>query len=126
MKKIILFVLLFMAVKISLAQQLVGYDYWYDNDYASVTHVTITNQTNLSLSTLLNASSQTTGIHTFHIRFKDTNGKYSTVLSQLFYKSFQSAVGINNLIGYEYWFDNDYANHISVTTSNASTLNLNT
>lgn len=96
-----------------------SYEYWFDNNYAGKVYVNFsgTNSTENLISNI-NTSSLTQGLHTFHIRFKDNNDKWSVVLSQFFYKQNNQGGGpTSNLTAYEYWFDNDYNNATIVTFS---------
>jgi PKD repeat protein len=105
---------------------LVEYEYWFDNDYSNSQTIVTANTSQVNINSLIDAQSLNSGIHTFHIRFKDASGLWSSVLSQFFYKTPESYSANNNLVEYEYWFDNDYANAQTASTSNVSQVNLNT
>lgn len=90
-----------------------SYEYWFDNDFAGRTTGSLANQPNVNLNTAIPASMLSNGLHTFHIRFKDSQGQWSSVLSQFFYKQGGTTSVTPQMIEYEYWFDNDYANSIS-------------
>ena len=94
---------------------IVAYEYWIDNDYASAVSVTTPIQQYAAINQLINAQALITGIHTFNIRFKDNTQKWSSALSQFFYKMPETAES-SNIVAYEYWIDNDYASAVSVTT----------
>ncbi|MDD2387651.1 MAG: PKD domain-containing protein, partial [Bacteroidales bacterium] len=66
---------------------------------------------------LISAQLLTDGIHVFNIRFKDDSQKWSSTLSQFFYKMPVQATGSHDLLAYEYWFDDDYENAITVNTT---------
>jgi PKD repeat protein len=104
----------------------VQYEYWFDSDYTNVQTIATNNASQVNINTLIDAQSLLSGIHTFHIRFKDDAGMWSSVLSQFFYKTPETYTANNSLVEYEYWFDNDYANAQTATTSNASQVNINT
>lgn len=90
---------------------LIAYEYWFDNDYnGTVQYNGITPQTQYILFTDLDLSNFTHGLHSLHIRFKDRAQQWSSVLSQLVYKTGNSANPINQIDAYRYWFDSDYAN----------------
>jgi PKD repeat protein len=124
MKKILLYmILLFLCYRTANAQQIVSYEYWFDSNNAGVVSVPVSNQTEYDLNTLITTTSLSTGVHFIHIRFKDSNGIYSCVLSQPFYNT---TFGSNqSLVTYEYWFDSNYAGRINQSLSNVSSYNLN-
>jgi PKD repeat protein len=124
-KLILLLIVLFFSYGKGNAQQLVSYEYWFDNNYGSVVITAISNQYQFDISQNVSATGLSTGVHFFHIRFKGSDGKYSIVLSRPFFKE-QQNTGLTAIYAYEYWFDNDYANHISNSFSNVSQFDLNT
>ncbi len=97
---------------------LVAYEYWFDNDYANAITVNTTAQKQVSVNDLISTPSLSNGIHTLNIRFKDNGQKWSSTLSQFFYKMPQQVSTAHKLVTYEYWFDNDYANVVTVNTPN--------
>jgi PKD repeat protein len=110
----------------SATNDLVAYEYWFDNNYASAQLVATPVQSQVQLNELISATSLTDGIHTFNIRFKDESGMWSSVLRQFFYKIPESvASATNDLVAYEYWFDNDYASAQLIATPVQSQVQLN-
>ncbi len=107
-------------------RDIVAYEYWFDNDYANVVNQSVTNQQQLNLNTIIATGTITTGIHSFNIRFKDNTEMRSSVLSQFFYKINPTALTNRDIVAYEYWFDNDYANVVNQSVTNQQQLNLNT
>ena len=106
----------------------VQYEYWFDNDYATKINQPISNQPSYLLNSMIDASLLATGLHTFHIRFQDDGGHWSSVLSQYFIRNSNNSTG--NLIRYEYWYNNDYGSKVTQSISNQPTyilnINLNT
>lgn len=100
------------------------YEYWFDHDYANRVQGTLPAQQNIQI--LLNASAAllNTGLHTFHIRFKDSNEQWSSILSQFFLKTEQQINTNINLVAYEYWFDHDYANKVTSPLSGNTNENI--
>lgn len=91
-----------------------SYEYWFDNNYADDNTGTISGPSpyfneSIDVSTLSN------GLHSLHIRFKDANNLWSSVITQFFVKVPQ--INTPNLISnYEYWFDSEtYASVNSVS-----------
>ncbi|MBL7765945.1 MAG: PKD domain-containing protein [Chitinophagaceae bacterium] len=104
--------------------QIVSYEYWVDQNYASKTSVNITAATDFNLNGPVNTSSTVPGLHVFNVRFKDVGGKWSQVLSQFFYKSASGSSVQNNLVEYEYWYDNNYAAKINTTLAPQQSVHL--
>jgi PKD repeat protein len=110
----------------STTNNLVAYEYWFDNDYTSVQTVNTPVQEQVNINELITTPSLTSGIHTFNIRFKDEAGLWSSVVSQFFYKIPETISSTtNNLVAYEYWFDNDYASAQTVNTPVQEQVNIN-
>jgi PKD repeat protein len=106
-------------------RDLIAYEYWFDNDYANATSVNTPVQQQVNINELITTGALSNGIHTFNIRFKDNTQQWSSTLSQFFYKTPESAVTNRDLVAYEYWFDNDYANATSVNTPVQQQVNIN-
>ena len=102
---------------------LINYEYWFDGDYANKVSTSIANLTEFDLNSVLTTNLISTGLHVFHIRFQDNGGNWSTVISQSFIK----VGGLNTtIVNAEYWFDNDYLNHVDQAVNNQTEYALNT
>jgi hypothetical protein len=99
--------------------QLSGYEYWFDNDYGSKTTVNVANTQMLDLSEVITATSLSPGFHHFHIRFRNNTGLWCSTQSDLFYKN--GTGNQNNLTSYEYWFDDNPDEKVSVLLENQPT-----
>jgi hypothetical protein len=99
-----------------------GYEYWFDNNYGSKTSVNIASTQVLDLSSVITATSLSLGFHAFHIRFRNTTNTWSSTESDLFYK--HGTAYQNNLISYEYWFDDNPAGKVTVPLANQPTADL--
>ncbi len=106
--------------------QIIAYEYWFDNDYSSKVSQTVAPTAIHQLISGLPANSLSQGLHSFHLRYKDNTGKWSSVVSQFFYKQPISTSGDRNITGYEYWFDNGFGAKVSQTVSPQQTYILNT
>jgi PKD repeat protein/Cu/Zn superoxide dismutase len=105
--------------------QMTAYEYWLDNNYGEKVEQTITPTQQFQLIDSLPFASASNGLHTFHIRFMDEKGQWSTVLSQFFQKLPSSGTGGNNqLTAYEYWLDNSYSTKVTTSIAAASTYQL--
>lgn len=87
-----------------------AYEYWFDNNYAGKTSQAITATENYQLLTNLSAGTLSQGLHSFHIRFKDAGGAWSSTVSQ--FVIYTNAAGVNQINRYEYWFDNVYTQRV--------------
>jgi Zn-dependent metalloprotease/PKD repeat protein len=97
-------------------------EYWFDNNYAENIDLLGINAETFSLNNNIDVNSLTNGLHSFHIRFKDANNLWSSVVTQFFIKT-QSGVAENVINSGEYWFDNNYAGNIELVGINAETFN---
>ena len=103
---------------------IVAYEYWLNNDYSNAVLVNTPVQQQLNINELISMSSLSNGIHNFNIRFKDNNGSWSSVASNLFYKIEEQIVLQNVMTEYRYWFNNDFANATNFSLSSNQQINL--
>ena len=96
-----------------------GYEYWFNDDYAGKTVVSVSNTTLLDLSSAIAATGLNSGLNTFHIRFSDVTGTYSSTSTAYFV-----IIPEMHISGYEYWFDNDYGSKTAVNVANTQILDL--
>ena len=82
-----------------------GFEYWIDNDYAGRTR---TSSSNTTQSFTVDVSDLTPGAHFLYYREANQAGIYGSIKSLLFYKQFETDAN-DEISGYEYWFDSDYA-----------------
>lgn len=96
------------------------YEYWFDQNYAGKTNLTITATTNLLLLDSLSTTLLSSGLHTFNIRFKPDGRNWSSSVSNLFYKidNAHPAGGPH----FEYWFDNSYSARVVDSITNTENL----
>ncbi|MBN2485308.1 MAG: T9SS type A sorting domain-containing protein, partial [Bacteroidales bacterium] len=103
------------------------YEYWFDGDYNNKVESSVALTDNLNLSTLIPTVGLADGVHTYHIRFKDDSGLWSSTLSQFFYKMPQQLTVNNKIASYRYWFDDDLENviveNLAVPIKNLSLIN---
>ena len=84
---------------------------WFDDSYTSVQHFAVTSnrvELNISIAEL------PIGLHSCSIRLQNDEGQWGGITRQLFYNAPENAIA-----GYEYWIDQDYANHQMVTQRTA-------
>jgi hypothetical protein len=110
MRKPIFFCLLLLNVLFAKSQQINQYQYWYDADYSSLQTISITPIQDFSLNTPINVDILSNGLHSVNMRFKATDDKWSGITTDYFYKT----TGTLSYAEYQYWFDNDFANAVTV------------
>lgn len=99
-------------------RKIVAYEYWLDNDHTNAIQVSTPAQQQLNINTLISMSTIINGLHNFSIRFKDTDGMWSSVTNQFFYKlPIQNTNDDNKIVAYRYWFNDDFAQAVNVTLS---------
>lgn len=118
MKKIryhqLLACLLFLFPLLSHAQSLTRYEYWFDDDVDDRTVVGLSGNT-ADIERSINVDHLSSGLHQFNLRFRQSDGMYSPVTSQLFLKL--QAGGSREI---EYWFDDDFEDRTSETLPSSS------
>ncbi len=104
-----------------------GSEYWFDDDYAGKVYSAANYQSSFNFSSRIDCSSLKTGLHFFHIRFRDSEGKWSGVRSSYFVVPDASPWGneSNVVTGSEYWFDDDYAGKVYSAANNQQSFNFN-
>ena len=115
-----------LPTSVSSNKQIVGYEYWFDNGYSQKVFAPVTPQGTLQLVTNIGTGSLGNGLHTISIRFKDDAGLWSATVSQFVIKLSQSVSANKQIVEYEYWFDNSYAQKITETVAPQSLLQLDT
>ena len=106
-RRILHILLFFLLVTTSYAQR--SYECWIDDNYDS--RMVGTQPTDNDFSLSVDIGTLSSGIHLFNYHVQDLQGGWGPLYRKFFLKS--SA----EIIGYEYWFDDDVANKI---TANAS------
>ncbi len=82
-----------------------SYEYWFDNMFDTRTTENASSPSaDVNITKKLDVSTLSNGVHTLNIRIKDATGQWSTVQTDYFYKT-TSVAGANNIVSYEYWFD---------------------
>ena len=93
---------------------LIAFEYWFDDNYVSRTVEETDSVETHHLITGLPTNNINQGLHGFHVRYKDSKGVWSSVISQFFYKA-PVTNGVPNLVkAYRYWFDMDDNSMVAV------------
>ncbi len=127
MKSIAIYLLITFAITIKLFGQnkINQYEYWFDTDFNSRVITFVAPVQNYQLNTAIQTTGLTTGLHTLHVRFKDENNKYSSTASSFFLKTNNTATATNVMSAYEYWYDGNYATHVTGILPATQTVNFN-
>ena len=124
MKRLTYILLLLLLSVTTRGQTLIGYEYWFDTDFPSKVYIAHT-QSDISFDADISTFHQ--GMHYITFRVKDDKGKWSTPLTQYFYRTSSDNGANNSLTSYEYWLDTDYTKRKNVeSTKGVITFNLDT
>ena len=91
-------------------------EYWIDDDYS---HRVSGDLEDGSISSVVDLSKQPAGLHFFNLRAFNSNDEVSNIYRTLFYLP---AKDIVDVVGYEYWIDNDSLNRVSSADNHSSLL----
>jgi len=108
------------------ANNMVAYEYWFNNDYENRMETAFTPAEGQRLTTSFDAAALPEGVNVFNIRFKDEQGTYSATQSDIFYRKTLAPLTANNMVAYEYWFNNDYENRMETAFTPAEGQRLTT
>lgn len=113
MKKLVFFFILCCAFTFRSYSQndIESYEYWFDNDYNSHITIGVAPTSYLNLNSQINISGISLGMHIFNIRFKDSNNRYSSAISQFFNVNAAS----NAISYYQYWFDDNFTDAVTLS-----------
>jgi len=101
-----------------------SYEYWFDGSFTIRQQQSVTPVAQYTLNTMISATSLTEGLHSFNLRFKDDSARYSSTISQFFYKQAAGNSPVASINAYQYWFDNDFAGSALQSVTGTGTLNL--
>ena len=106
-------------------RKITGCEYWFDDNYANKVFNQVTGEQTLSANSSIDVASLANGLHSYHVRYKDDAGQWSSVVSEFFHKLPASVGGIRKITGCEYWFDDNYANKVFNQVTAEQTLSAN-
>lgn len=107
------------------AQNVVESEYWFDDNYASKVLAPVTPGQTILVNSSLEVGKLQNGLHSYHVRYKDDAGQWSSVVSEFFQKLPATNSGSRNIIVCEYWFDDNFAAKISTKVSADQTILVN-
>ena len=89
-----------------------GYQYWFDKNDAEAIEIVVPEGT-ATISPAIDIPNIPDGVHTLKFRTKDTEGRWSSLLSHTFIKVDQAVYSAAKVASYQYWFDNDFATAVT-------------
>jgi predicted secreted protein len=105
--------------------KITSYEYFFNDDIASKKSINVNSTDEVHLITDMDVSSLSSIINTLNIRFKDSQGRWSPLISKLFIKPLDGDANSDTKItGYEYYFNNDISNKKSIEVSATDELHL--
>lgn len=107
-----------------ITKNIVEYQYWIDKHDAEVITQSISPVTILDINKSIDLNAIKDGIHVFNVRLKDDQGNWSSIATQFFTKKGKN-LSPKNIVGYEYWFNEDYANVVKKDVTATSVFALN-
>lgn len=102
-------------------------EYWFNDNYENRTQVVNKAFANSSqINQEIDISNLENGLNTFHFRTQDSNGSWSSILSEYIYIQKVKKANGSKITNYEYWYDDDFNNKklIAITPSANITINL--
>jgi len=91
-------------------------EYWFDNDYSTVTEIPILSSGTIELNTDIDCSGLSAGFHVLSMRFQDSSGEFNPSMNQSFYLK-PSNSGNELVIGYRYWFNDNFDDLVFVSAN---------
>ncbi|GAO31519.1 T9SS type A sorting domain-containing protein [Geofilum rubicundum] len=120
-------IIVFMALSLTLWSQshIQQYEFWFNSAHDMAEKVAVTGApAQFHLQQQIPAGDLPEGLNVFQIRFLDSENRWSSVLSQFFYKVPQSTFVENKMAHYQFWFNSDYASAVKQVGGDQPVLNL--
>lgn len=105
-------------------QQIVGLEYWFDDDYANKEASTFPATSLLNLNEMLDVSSLAGGLHILSVRLQDESGRWNAPACYYFTNYEEETAVLHQITELEYWFDNDYSSVQTDPVAATSLLNI--
>jgi len=109
----------------SATRNITAYEYWIDEDYAGKVSSTVTPGQTILVNGGFITESLSTGLHSYHIRYKDDADEWSSVVSEFFQKLPTTTTGIRKITDWEYWFDDNFSSKVSSTVTPDQAISVN-
>lgn len=120
-RKLLLIVLCVLFSSNLFAQnKIIEYEFWLNDNYQNKVTKSVTPSVQLEINTDLDLPAVNIGFNKFSIRFKDSNGKYSSTFTKFFFYGGKSEDDTNSITTIEYWIDNDFAKRKQISVSDGN------
>ncbi len=116
MKNLVFLLLLIPSIILS-QTKIVELEYWINNNFTSKKNIALNQQTEVIYQGSLDLDLLPIGFHRIHYRFKDNNGKWSTIHQTVFFFSGSSNDDQALITEIEYWIDDDYSTKKELATN---------
>jgi len=108
----------------NLDYKIVGYEYWFNSDFSERTYIEVDETDTLELSFELDVSGLPSGMHLLNKRFKTSDSLWSIPETVYFIIPYTADSNLDyDLVAYEYWFNDDFANRKYFEINSTDTLN---
>ena len=99
-------------------QSVTQLEYWWNNDYANRTSIPNTPTSVIQLDSVLAAAQLSRGFNSLNVRYRDTNGLWSSVSTSCFLRIEPTTPSLpQDVVEYEYWFNTDFQQRVSQTST---------
>jgi type IX secretion system substrate protein/HYDIN/CFA65/VesB family protein len=112
------------SIYTGITNNIIGYEYWFDNNYTSKITTSIPPQSLSYINTNFSTTGLNIGEHTLHIRYQDQHGQWSAVSTQEFYKQPVTPDSTRRIVAYEYWFDSNFSSSVDSAINPQQTFSL--
>jgi hypothetical protein len=99
--------------------------YWFNNNVAGATEEAVTGGGSFLFNPAIATDGLADGLHVLNMRFRDSEKKWSPVLSRFFYRMPAAAAGDNSIAIYSYWFNNDIVNAVEKAVPPSGSIAIN-
>jgi hypothetical protein len=99
--------------------------YWFNNDIASATGEAVSGEGSFMFNQSVSVEPLPEGLHVLNLRFRDSEEKWSPVLSRFFYKMPAPVVAGKKLVSYSYWYNNEFENAVEHAVPQSGTILMN-
>lgn len=107
----------------TVSSNIISYQYWFDSSFSNAVTQSVSSLQTFTLTNDISTVNLLNGLHVLHIRFKDNTNKWSETLPHFFYKA-DILGAINNVLAYQYWFDQNFAGAVKQSITPGTSYNL--
>lgn len=90
------------------------YQYWFNKNDAEAVTMSVAEGTS-AVNQMIDIPGIPDGVHTLKFRTKDSEGRWSSILSHTFIKIDQAVYNAAKIASYQYWFDNDFTTAVTAS-----------